>query len=274
MKQLLTLALCALGALSLAGCSPDQTTQSKSAKELVVGMELAYPPFEGKDFAGNPAGISPDFFADYAKETGRVVRIENISFDGLIPALVTGRVDAVMSSMTATAERAKTVDFTEPYAHAKLAVLTTAARPVKSLEDLNRPDRTIAAKIGSTGYIFAQTHLPQAKITGLADESACVMEVASGKADGFIYDQMTIYRNWQANPETTATLFLPNADIEPWAIAVKKGNTQLADSLNAFIATYRKNGGFDKLSERYLSEEMQAFRKLGFLWFFDDPKGH
>ena len=257
-------------AILASGCSDNTPTTPSANREIVIGMELAYPPFEGKDLAGRPAGVSPDFAAEFARRTGRIVRIENIAFDGLIPALVTGRVDAVMSSMTATAERAKTVDFTAPYAHARLAVLTSAARPAADLKDLNRPERTIALKIGSTGHLFAARHLPQAKLTLLADESACVMEVVTGKADGFIYDQLTVYRNHQKNPKTTATLFLKDAEAEPWAIAVKKGNTALAADFNRLIAEYRTQNGFMKLSEKHLARELQDFRRLGFPWFFDE----
>lgn len=70
----------------------------------------------------------------------------------------------------------------------------------------------------------------------LADESACVTEVVQGKADGFLYDQLTIYRNNQANPDTTSAVFIPFQDPEMWGMAVKKGNTQLKDQLNEYIA--------------------------------------
>ena len=82
------------------GCSRS------TSEELVVGMELAYPPFEMTDESGNPVGVSVDLARALGEHLGREVRIENISFDGLIPALKTGRIDLVISSMTATGERA------------------------------------------------------------------------------------------------------------------------------------------------------------------------
>jgi polar amino acid transport system substrate-binding protein len=57
--------------------------------------------------------------------------------------------------------------------------------------------------------------------------------------------------------------------VEQWGVAVKKGNTELLDKLNAFIVQYRNEGGFDKLTEKYLSDEKAAFDELGFQWFFD-----
>lgn len=267
----------ALAALALAGCgekSADKPAKSAAASAmdksvLVVGMELAYPPFEGKDQAGNPAGVSVDFMKDFAKRIGKEIRIENIAFDGLIPALVTGKVDMVMSSMTITPERSKTVDFSAPYANALLGILTNKKSDVKSIEDLNQKGRKIAAKIGSTGYLYAQKHLANAAITALPDESACVMEVATGKADGFLYDQLTIYRNWQKNQETTSAVFIPFQDVEPWGVAVKKGDPALLKALNEFIEESKKNGEFDRLTEKHLSAEKKAFDALGFKWFFD-----
>ena len=99
-----------LAALLLAILAPTVMADDQ-AKPLVVGMELAYPPFEMTDTSGKPAGVSVDLANELGKRLGRPVVIRNTSFDGLIPALKTGQVDLVISSMTATAERAKSIDF-------------------------------------------------------------------------------------------------------------------------------------------------------------------
>ena len=79
---------------------------------------------------------------------------------------------------------------------------------------------------------------------------------------------MTIYRNQQRNPDTTTAVFIPFQDPEFWGIAVAKGNDELRDQLNQFIAEYSADGGFDRLTDKYLSDEKQAFDNLGFTWFF------
>ena len=78
----------------LTGCSKSDDAKSSASSAsassadtlekptLVVGMELAYPPFEGKDAQGNPAGVSVDFMKDFAKSAGQEIKIENIAFDG------------------------------------------------------------------------------------------------------------------------------------------------------------------------------------------------
>ncbi len=268
----------AAGALLLAGCSsggtatkdaPTTGAESGGGEPLVVAMELAYPPFETKDAAGEPEGVSPDFMRDFADAYGYDLVIENTAFDGLIPMLQTGKADAVMSSMTITEDRLQSVDFSDPYARAQLAILANADSNIDSIEDLNEPGRTVAVKTGSTGDVFATKNLPEAQIVRLADESACVTEVVQGKADGFLYDQLTIYRNQARNPDTTTAVYIPFQDPEFWGVAVAKDNDKLRDQLNEFIVQYKGESGFDKLSERHLAEEQAAFNDLGFTWFFD-----
>ncbi len=263
----------------LAGCGQDQAASSAQSstptsgatqgKPLVVAMELAYPPFETKDDAGNPSGISVDFMRDFGDAYGYDVEIQNTGWDGLIPSLQTGKADLVISSMTITPEREEAVDFSDSYARAQLAILANSASGVASIDDLDQTDKTVAVKTGSTGDVFATKNLKNAQITRLADESACVTEVVQGKADGFLYDQLTVYRNNEANPDTTEAVFIPFQDPEYWGVAVAKGNQELLDQLNEFIAQSKQDGEFDRLTQTYLSDEKAAFDRLGFAWFFD-----
>ena len=263
---------CTFGlAMALSGCNSGggETAGPDGKKKLVVAMELAYPPFETKDDAGNPSGLSVDFIKGFGEAYGYDVQIDNTSFDGLIPALQTNKADVVLSSMTITPERQESVDFTDPYAVAQLAILANKNSGINSIDDLNQPNKTVAVKTGSTGDVYATKHLTQANIVRLADESACVTEVVQGKADGFLYDQLTIYRNNQANPDTTSAVLIPFQDPEMWGMAVKKGNTELKDQLNEYIAQCKEDGEFDRLTEKYLHDEKAAFDSLGFRWFFD-----
>lgn len=268
------IAAAALGVTALAGCGSDSESAStdpsaEGGKPLVAAMELAYPPFETKDQAGNPEGVSVDFITDFASAYDYDLTIENTAFDGLIPMLQTGKADVVISSMTITEERSESVDFSDPYAKAELAILAGVDSGVESAEDLNQPGRVVVVKTGSTGDIYATKNLTEAEIVRLADESAAVTEVVQGKADGFLYDQLTIYRNQARNPDTTEAVFIPFQDVEYWGVAVAKGEDVLLEQLNEFIPTYAADGGFDRLTEKHLAEEKAAFDDLGFSWFFD-----
>lgn len=247
-----------------AGEEPFKESSSETKQTLTVAMELAYPPFEMRDEAGEAAGISADLMKAFGEYAGYDIQIENTAWDGLIPSLQTGAADIVISSMTITEERQNLIDFSDPYANALLAILAGADSGIRSVEDLNQAGKVLAVKSGSTGHMYAEKNLPEAELLVLPDESACVTEVAQGRADGFIYDQLTIYRNWQNNLDTTTAIFIPFQDVEKWGIAVQKGNQKLLDELNAFLADFQANGGYEELTEKYLAEEKKPLTNSAF----------
>jgi len=239
---------------------------AETAKPLIVGMELAYPPFEMTDTSGKPTGVSVDLATDLAKSLGRPVLIQNTSFDGLIPALKTGKVDLVISSMTATAERAQSIDFSEPYLSTGLCLLLKKDSAAKGIADLDKAGVKVAVKKGTTGHLYATANLKNAEILVLDKESAAVLEVSQGKADAFIYDQMSTYQNWQRNKATTRAILEPFQK-ESWAVGIGQGNDELKGKVNAFIKEYRAKGGFEQLGNRYLKEMKDEFKRLGYTFF-------
>ena len=256
----LLLAACAL--LLLVSCAekePDNT--------LVVGMELSYPPFEMSSEVNEPAGVSVDLAYALGEHLGRPVRIENIAFAGLISSLKTGKIDLAISSMTATVERRESIDFSDPYLSTGLCLLVSSSSDIQSIEDADQAGNAIAVKQGTTGHLYAMDHLQNARVLALDKETAAVLEVAQGKADAFIYDQMSTYRNWKRHPDTTRPILAPFKN-ERWAIGLRKGNDELKTQVNAFLAAFKASGGFDALGERYLSEEKKAFQEMGYPFFF------
>jgi polar amino acid transport system substrate-binding protein len=276
MKRMITLLLVILSIAALpAGCAgpaaaPSATPAAK--KILKVGMELAYPPFETKDNAGTASGVSVDLAKAFAESMGMEAEIQNIAWDGLIPSLQTGKVDVVISSMTITEKRKEQIDFSEPYAKAYLALLVGKNSPVQTAGDLNAAGRVIAVKQGSTGDSYARQTFPKAKINAFDSENACVTEVSQGKADAFIYDQLTIYRNSLQFADKTKALYIPSQNAESWGMAFKKGS-ELSAKANAFLKKYTADGGFEKLTEKYLKQEKLTFDKMGFAFFFADKSG-
>ncbi|MEI6732767.1 MAG: transporter substrate-binding domain-containing protein [Comamonadaceae bacterium] len=239
---------------------------AEGVKPLIVGMELAYPPFEMTDQNGKPTGVSVDLATDLAKSLGRPVVIQNTAFDGLIPALKTGKVDLVISSMTATPERAQSIDFSDPYVATGLCLLLNTKSAAKVMEDLDRPGVKVAVKKGTTGHLYASSRLKKAEVLVLDKESAAVLEVSQGKADAFIYDQMSTYQNWRRNSTTTRAILEPFQK-ESWAIGLRKGNDELRAKVNSFLIEYRATGGFERLGDRYLGEMKGEFKRLGYAFF-------
>ncbi len=247
--------------LSLSACS------RKPSNQLVVGMELSYPPFEMTDEHGRPTGVSVDLAKALGEYLHREVEIRNVPFDGLIPALQTHKIDLIISSMTATPERAKSIAFSEPYLKTGLCLLLAKNSPIQNLADLDQSGKVVAVKKGTTGHIFATDHIKNAKLLVLDKESACVLEVVQGKADAFIYDQISTYENWRHNEDTTRPILKPFQE-ESWAIGLRQQDTELLKQANAFLEDFQGRGGFEQLGERYLKEQKEAFKKLGFPFYF------
>ncbi|WP_394708755.1 transporter substrate-binding domain-containing protein [uncultured Desulfobulbus sp.] len=258
MKRLWTLLL-------VAGLA-DSSLGADQQGPLKVGMELAYPPFEMTDTTGQPAGVSVDLAKALGISLGREIKIENMSFDGLIPALKTGKIDIILSSMTATPERAQSIDFSDPYLQTGLCLLVRKDSSVQTIGDLDQVGMTVAVKKGTTGHNYASKELKKAKILVLDKEAAAVLEVVQGKVDAFIYDQMSTYSNWQRNPQTTRAILRPFQQ-ESWAIGIRKDNTALKVGINSFLKDYRAKGGFEKLSDTWLLEQKQEFKRLGYPFF-------
>lgn len=248
-------------ALVLAACS------SPPDNRLVVGMELAYPPFEMQDTLGQPAGVSVDLARALGEHLGRPVEIRNIAFDGLIPSLKTGKIDLILSSMTITEERRQSVDFSDPYLTTGLAVLARRSSDLQDAAGLDKPGRRIAVKLGTTAHTWARQRIRQAEVLVLDADAACALEVSKGRADAFIYDQLSVVKYWEKYPTTTRPL-LRALQTESWGVAVRKGNNQLLDSVNAFLKSHRESGGFDRLADKYLKDARRMFREQDIPFYF------
>ena len=262
-QPILLLALAFL--ILVCGCGRKET--SSADKPLVVGMDLSYPPFEMIDAKGKPSGVSVDLARSLAAELGRPLRIENIPFTGLIPSLLTGKIDVVISSMTDTPERRKAIAFSDPYLTIGLALLAGKNSGLTAAADLDRPGRTVAVRQGTTAQVWAKEHLKQAKVLVLDKESSAVLEVVQGKADGFLYDQMSVWKHHQEHPVETVALLRP-VQAESWAVALRPDDTVGLTQVNAFLKSFRASGGFDRLGNTYLKNQKEAFAKAGIPFYF------
>ncbi len=238
-----------------------------AAPKIVIGMELSYPPFEMRDPKGEPAGVSVDLARALGEKLGQPVEIQNLPFAGLIPALKTGKIDLIISSMTATPERAESIDFSEPYLKTGLCLLVGAKSDIQSIADTDRAGRAVAVVKGTTAHVFAGQKIKAARVLVFDKPAACILEVTQGKSDAFLIDQMTALENWRKNPATTRAVLAPIQE-EQWAIGLRKGGDALRARVNEFLAEYRAAGGFDKLGDKWLTEQKAEFKKLGVPFVF------
>jgi polar amino acid transport system substrate-binding protein len=240
---------------------------TRAANPLRVGMELSYPPFEMTDPQGRPAGISVKLAEALGRHLDRQVVIENIAFDGLIPALKSRTVDCVISSMTATPERAKSIAFSDPYLKTGLALLIAANSPLQLAADLDGEGLVVAVKQGTTGQQWAAASLTKAKLLVLDSEAAAVLEVLQGRADAFIYDSMSVYKNHQRHAGKTRAVLKPFKE-EPWAVGLRQGDEELRRQVNEFLREFREQGGFERLGDEFLAEQKAYFKEHDIPFYF------
>jgi polar amino acid transport system substrate-binding protein len=249
------------------GMLPAQTSVPANAKPLVIGMELNYPPFEMTDQAGTPTGVGVDMAHALGDYLRRPIMIENMPFEGLIPALKTNRIDLVISSMTATDERRKSIAFSDPYLSTGLSILVRKKSTIQGIGDVDKPGVTVVVKTGTTSADYARDHLKNATVLAFPQDTACALEVVQGKADAFLYDQMSIYQFAKKHPDATRGLLEPFQK-ESWAIGIRQGNVDLENQVNAFLRDFKARKGFDTLGDKYLKEDKEAFRQMGFPFYF------
>ncbi len=111
----------------------------------------------------------------------------------------------------------------------------------------------LVVKQGTTGQINAERLFPAAKVTVMRTEGACVNEVATNRADAFLYDQLSVLGASKAHAETTKALLTPLTR-EPYAMAVPHGDEKMLARLNEFLETIREDGRYGALRDQYLKD--------------------
>ncbi len=234
---------------------------------FVVGMEMAYPPFEMRGPDNEPDGISVRMAEDLAAHLGRPLEIRDVEWDGIIPSLRSGKIDAIISSMTRTPEREQTIAFSDEYVTNGLCLLVAKDSALQSGADLKGGVHKVAVKLATTGHTWARATMPDLELVVLNDAATCALEVAQGKVDAFIYDQISIYQHWKKHEETTRPILTPIRE-ETWAIGLRKGDEALREAVNAFLTEYRAQGKFNELADRYMAEEKATFEAMGVPFIF------
>lgn len=169
--------------LILSACASGTGGGSKSLK---VATEPAFAPFEFKGKDGQLEGFSMDLMQAVGKSAGLQIEFQSLPFDGIIPALQANTVDAAISSITITPERAKTVSFSRPYFKAGLAIAVKKENSaITSLDNLK--NKKIAVQIGTTGATKAKS-VSGAKISSFDSAPLALQELANGNVDAVIND--------------------------------------------------------------------------------------
>jgi polar amino acid transport system substrate-binding protein len=218
---------------------------------LRVGTDATYAPFETIDKNGKYVGFDMDFIRLVAAQAGMELKLTNIGWDGIIPGLMNGNYDCLISAMTITAERKKQINFTTPYFSIRQAIVVKQDnKTAKGPEDLT--GKTITVQNGTTGDLFASNNIKNVKMKRFDTNAQAVQELLNNNADAAIMDDLVAYT---AVKNFTGLKIIPikNAEKEDYGIGVKKGNDALLAKLNKAIETLQKNGKLDALVAKYKS---------------------
>lgn len=214
-------------------------------KTIYVGTNAEFPPFEYLE-KDQMVGFDVDFINAIGKEMGKEVVMKDMSFDGLLPALQSKKVDLVIAGMTASEERKKAVNFSEPYYSAnQVIVLQDTNNDIKTFDDLK--GKKIGVMLGFTGdLVITEMGLPSEKFSAAY---AGIMALQNGKLDAVVLDSETA-KNYVKNNKG---LKLISTDIakEEYSIAVSKENKKLAEDINSAYKELVNDGTFKKIITKY-----------------------
>ena len=234
----------------------------RSGDVLRVGMDLQYPPFETIDNR-KPEGISVDIAFALGEYLGKKVEIVNTNFCALIPSLESGEVDVIISSMSITEERARVVDFSEPYLYFQIISLVNKnfAQQNQLTEDSTVEELLALENIRFIGLASqVSSSIPASynkEVKQATSMSTAIEDVVQGGSDILLMSGNPVADARNKNPETTMIIW-DSFIASPIGMALKKGNTELLDQINAFIATMAEEGGlYDQLTAKY-DEEIRA----------------
>ncbi|MBI1178969.1 MAG: ABC transporter permease subunit [Alphaproteobacteria bacterium] len=233
-------------------------------KPLRIGVAATREPFSFVDKDGRVTGHDGELARLIAARLGRPIQFYNMKFMALIPALQSGKVDMIVTGMTATDERRKYVDFTQSYFANAQVVLTrkTAAEAATAdaggLELTSPADlagKRIGVLLGSAQVPYAQKNYAGATLLQYQNFSDLVLGVTSGKVDAALYDEDSLHDVLRDNPQL-GTLKQPlfSSDV---AAGFNKGNGALRDRFNAFLAQIRANGVYDDMVDRWITRRQQ-----------------
>jgi len=223
--------------------------------ELRVGFESGYVPFEMTNKKGEFIGFDMDYGRRLAKDMGVKFVPINTAWDGIIPALMTGKFDVIMGGMTITQERNLKVNFADPYIVVGQTILLNKKlkNQVLSYKDLNNPKYILTSRMGTTGEQAIKRYIPKATYKGFESEAEAGLEVINGKADALVYD-LPFCGFLYGSQGKDKTIFLSDPfTYEPLAWAINKGDPDFLNFLNNFLRQTKGDGFYDRMYQKWIT---------------------
>lgn len=242
-----------LSAVLLAGAGAGPAA---AAEPLRVATNAVFPPFEFHDSkTGGMQGYEVDLITAMAKVMGRELKLEQMGFDAIIPAILSGTIDAGASGFSVTPERAKRVNFTMPFYKSGLTILVAKGSEgaIKGFDDLK--GKKISVQIGTTSQSYAKK-IEGAQVSTFNSAGDAILNLIGGNCDAVINDKpVTDYILAQNKSLAAKTVHLPAmASADDFAMVTAKSNAALRDEMNAAMRQLKADGTFDKIYEKWFGK--------------------
>ena len=261
MKKIISLVMVLVMATAVFSACGSKSSDSKSGgdgkKVLSMATNAEFPPYEyveGEDVVG----IDIDIAKAIADKLGMELKVDNINFDSIIPAITSGKDDVGIAGMTVTDERKKNVDFTDSYATGVQVVIVREDSKITDVKDLTTEgaDNTIGVQLGTTGDIYCTSDIQDkgfGKVQQFNKGADAVQALVSGKIDCVVIDNQPAKEFVKANKglKILDTEYVT----EDYAIAVAKDNTELKDKINGALSELKADGTIQKILDKYIKAE-------------------
>lgn len=219
----------------LFGCNKDDN-------KLVMVTEAGFAPYEYRDSNGI-VGVDVDIAREIAASMGKELEIKDVAFDSLINELNSGKADFAAAGMSISEERKKEVDFSIEYVSSKqVIVVRKDYNKIKSVNDLN--GKTISVQLGSVADSYVSNNYKNSKIVRQKKFLSAAEDVKAKKADCIVMDELPAKELVKNNSELT--ILSIELFTDKYAIAVKKGNTELLNKINEVLEKLIEEGKIEE----------------------------
>lgn len=256
MKKLIAAALVGTMVLTMAGCGSKtaETTGSEASSDaaggtLVMATNAEFPPYEYYE-GENVVGIDADIAAAVADKLGMELKIEDMAFDSIIPAVQSGKADIGAAGMTVTEDRATQVDFSDSYYTGVQVIIVTDDSDITGPDDLK--GKKIGVQQGTTGDIYSTDDFGDDNVERFNKGMEAVQALQQGKIDAVIIDNQPAKTFVEEN-ESLKILETSYVE-EDYALAIKKGNDDLVKKVNDAIKELKEDGTFDEIVAKYITD--------------------
>ena len=235
MKKLFKLFIICSVSFLLFGCNKDDN-------KLVMVTEAGFAPYEYRDSSGI-VGVDVDIAREIAAAMGKELEIKDVAFDSLINELNSGKADFAAAGMSINEERKKEVDFSIEYVSSKqVVVVRKDYNKIKNINDLN--GKTISVQLGSVADTYVTKNFKNSKIVRQKKFLSAAEDVKAKKSECIIMDELPAKELVKNNSELT--ILKIELFTDKYAIAVKKGNTELLNKINEVLEKLIEEGKIEE----------------------------